>query len=38
MVERNEVLHRYRIQGKSKRQIAEELHISRHTSRLFFTP
>lgn len=31
MVERNEVLHRYRIQGKSKRQIAEELHISRHT-------
>lgn len=31
MVERNEVLHRYRIKGQSKRQIAEELHISRHT-------
>ena len=31
MVERNEVLNRYRIKGQSKRQIAEELHISRHT-------
>ena len=31
MVERNEVLHRYRIKGQSKRQIAEELHISRLT-------
>lgn len=31
MVERNEVLHRYRIKGQSKRRIAEELHISRHT-------
>lgn len=31
MVEINEVLHRYRIKGQSKRQIAEELHISRHT-------
>ncbi len=30
-VQRNEVLHRYRIKGQSKRQIAEELHISRHT-------
>lgn len=31
MVERNEVLHRYRVQGQSKRQIAQEMHISRHT-------
>lgn len=31
MVQRKEVLHRYRIKGQSKRQIAEELHISRHT-------
>lgn len=31
MVERNEVLTRYRVKGQSKRQIAEELHISRHT-------
>ena len=31
MVERNEVLHRYRVQGQSKRQIASEMHISRHT-------
>ena len=31
MVERNEVLHRYRIKGQSKRRIAEDLHISRHT-------
>lgn len=31
MVERNEVLHRYRVQGQSKRQIAHEMHISRHT-------
>ena len=31
MVERNEVLHRYRIKGQSKHQIAGELHISRHT-------
>ena len=31
MVERNEVLNRYRIKGQSKRQIAEELHIRRHT-------
>ncbi len=31
MVERNEVLHRYRVQGQSKRRIASEMHISRHT-------
>lgn len=31
MVERNEVLHRYRVQGQSKRRIAREMHISRHT-------
>lgn len=31
MVERNEVLDRYRVKGQSKRQIAEEMHISRHT-------
>lgn len=31
MVERNQVLERYRIQGQSKRQIAEEMGISRHT-------
>lgn len=32
MVERNEVLHRYRIKDQSKRRIAKELHISRHTA------
>ncbi len=31
MVERNEVLHRYRVQGQSKRRIALEMGISRHT-------
>lgn len=31
MVERNKVLDRYRVKGQSKRQIAEEMHISRHT-------
>lgn len=31
MVERNQVLERYRIKGQSKRQIAEEMGISRHT-------
>lgn len=31
MVERTEVLHRYRVQQQSKRQIAREMHISRHT-------
>lgn len=31
MVERNEVLHRYRVQGQSKRRIAHEMCISRHT-------
>ena len=31
MVERNQVLERYRIKGQSKRQIAEEMVISRHT-------
>ncbi len=31
MVERNEVLTRYQVKGQSKRQIADEMHISRHT-------
>ena len=31
MVERNEVLTRYHVKGQSKRQIAGEMHISRHT-------
>lgn len=32
MVERNEVLHRYRIKDQSKCRIAKELYISRHTA------
>lgn len=31
MVERNEVLHRYRVQQQSKRQISRDLSMSRHT-------
>ena len=31
MVERNEVLHRYRVQQQSKRQILREMSMSRHT-------
>ncbi len=31
MVKRNEVLTRYQVKGQSKRQIADEMHISRHT-------
>ena len=31
MVERNEVLHRYRVQQQSKRQISREMSMSRHT-------
>ena len=31
MVERQTVIHMYRVCGYSKRRIARELHISRHT-------